>query len=173
MIALPEIVVSRIVSKTIFPRLRLNDISSFAAKSFVMLQDVNYVARVTPFEKNSQRNGIFNRLICALPEVWKHRVGGISEKCKTPKPEADVPAIYELLGVAENGAELPRWAPLYESGLAAYRSQDFAGAAKLFQQVVSAKGSDRPAQVMLERCREFLQSPPGEDWQATNAMKVK
>ena len=82
-------------------------------------------------------------------------------------------AIYELLGVAENGAELPRWAPLYESGLAAYRSQDFAVAAKLFQQVVSAKGSDRPARVMLERCREFLQSPPGEDWQATNAMKVK
>ena len=84
MIALPEIVVSKIVSKTIFPRLRLDDISAFAAKSFVMPQDVNYVARVTPFEKNSQRNGIFNRLICALPEVWKHRVGGISEKCKTP-----------------------------------------------------------------------------------------
>jgi adenylate cyclase len=82
-------------------------------------------------------------------------------------------AIYELLGVAENGAELPRWAGLYESGLAAYRTQDFAGAAKLFQEVVSAKGSDRPAQVMLERCREFLQSPPGEDWQATNAMRVK
>ena len=31
-------------------------------------------------------------------------------------------AIYELLGVAENGAELPRWAPLDEFGLAAYRS---------------------------------------------------
>jgi len=26
---------------------------------------------------------------------------------------------------------------------------------------------------MLERCREFLKSPPGKDWAATNAMKVK
>ena len=30
-------------------------------------------------------------------------------------------AIYELLGVAETGAAPPRWAALYESGLAAYR----------------------------------------------------
>ena len=82
-------------------------------------------------------------------------------------------AIYELLGVAENGAEPPRWAALYESALAAYRAQDFARAMSLFQQVLAAKGSDHPAQIMLERCRGFLQSPPGKDWEATNAMKVK
>ena len=80
MIALPEIVVSEIVSKTILSRLRLNDVSAFPAKRFVMPQDVDYVAQSTPFEKNSQRNGIFNRLISPLPEVWKHRVGGISEE---------------------------------------------------------------------------------------------
>jgi len=82
-------------------------------------------------------------------------------------------AIYELLGVAENGAEPPRWAALYESALAAYRAQDFARAMRLFQQVLAAKGSDRPAQTMLERCREFLNSPPGKEWAATNAMKLK
>jgi adenylate cyclase len=82
-------------------------------------------------------------------------------------------AIYELLGVAENGAELPRWAALYETALAAYRAQDFARAMSLFQQVLAANGSDRPAHIMLERCRAFLQSPPGKDWEATNAMKVK
>ena len=82
-------------------------------------------------------------------------------------------AIYELLGVAENGAEPLRWAALYESALAAYRAQDFARAMRLFQQVLAAKGSDRPAQTMLERCREFLNSPPGKEWAATNAMKLK
>jgi adenylate cyclase len=82
-------------------------------------------------------------------------------------------AIYELLGVAENGAEPPRWATLYESALTAYRARDFAGAMSLFQQVLAAKGADEPAQIMLERCRGFLQSPPGKDWEATNAMKVK
>jgi adenylate cyclase len=82
-------------------------------------------------------------------------------------------AIYELLGVAENGAEPPRWAALYESALAAYRAQDFARAMSLFRQVLAARGSDHPAEIMLERCRGFLQSPPGKDWEATNAMKVK
>jgi adenylate cyclase len=82
-------------------------------------------------------------------------------------------AIYELLGVTENVAVLPRWAALYESALAAYRAQDFARATSLFQQVLDAKGSDHPALMMLERCRGFLQSPPGKDWEATSAMKVK
>jgi len=26
---------------------------------------------------------------------------------------------------------------------------------------------------MLERCSQHLKSPPGEDWEATNAMKAK
>ena len=82
-------------------------------------------------------------------------------------------AIYELLGVAETGTAPPPWAALYESGLAAYRSQDFGRAIGLFQQVLAAKGSDRPAEIMLERCRALLQSPPGKDWEATTAMKVK
>ena len=37
-------------------------------------------------------------------------------------------AIYELLDVAERGAEPPGWVALYDSGLAAYRAGDFAGA---------------------------------------------
>ena len=82
-------------------------------------------------------------------------------------------AIYELLGVAADGTEPPRWAVLYKSALTAYRAQDFARAISLFHQVLAANGSDRPSQIMLERCREFLQSPPGEDWEAANAMKMK
>jgi adenylate cyclase len=82
-------------------------------------------------------------------------------------------AIYELLGVAADGTEPPCWAVLYKSALTAYRAQDFARATSLFHQVLAANGSDRPSQIMLERCREFLQSPPGEDWEAANAMKRK
>jgi adenylate cyclase len=82
-------------------------------------------------------------------------------------------ASYELLGIAENGAQQPRWAALYESAPAGYRAQDFAGALNLFREVLVAKAPDRPAQIMLERCRAFIQSPPGADWKAANAMKVK
>src|SRR5271170_2065279 len=37
-------------------------------------------------------------------------------------------AIYELLDVTEAGAALPAWVALYDGGLAAYRSRDFAAA---------------------------------------------
>jgi adenylate cyclase len=82
-------------------------------------------------------------------------------------------AIYELLEAAEPGAVQPAWVTLYQSGLAAYRARDFGGGASLFQQVLDARPGDRPAQIMLERCRHFLASPPGEDWEATNAMQTK
>ena len=82
-------------------------------------------------------------------------------------------AIYELLDVAERDAKPPSWVALYESGLAAYRARDFAGAMIFFQQLLDARASDQPARILLERCLQFLNSPPGEDWEATNAMKAK
>jgi adenylate cyclase len=82
-------------------------------------------------------------------------------------------AIYELLDVADGAAEPPCWVALYERGLAAYRAQDFAGAMALFHQVLAEREQDQPARIMLARCSEFLAVPPGKDWQAVNAMKVK
>ena len=82
-------------------------------------------------------------------------------------------AIYELLDVDDVATVLPRWVTLYERALAAYRSQDFAGAMLLFQQVLAEREADQPARLMVARCSEFLNSPPGQDWQATNTMKVK
>jgi adenylate cyclase len=82
-------------------------------------------------------------------------------------------AIYELLDATEDGAVPPHWVELYESGLAAYRAQDFVRAIALFQQVLAKKGADRPAEIMLERCQALRLSPPGKEWEAANAMKVK
>jgi adenylate cyclase len=81
-------------------------------------------------------------------------------------------AIYELLGLAEGGAA-PSWAAVYERGLAAYRARDFAAAGNSFQEVLVARPRDQPARIMLARSREFLHSPPGKDWEAANALKVK
>src|SRR6202034_2867601 len=51
-------------------------------------------------------------------------------------------AIYELLDVAEPGTEPPSWVALYESGLAAYRSRDFAGAMMFFQKLLAERPAD-------------------------------
>ena len=82
-------------------------------------------------------------------------------------------AIYELLAVAEHGAKPPGWVALYDSGLAAYRAGDFAGAMAFFQKLLGERPSDAPARIMEKRCKQFIERPPGEDWEATNAMKVK
>ena len=82
-------------------------------------------------------------------------------------------AIYELLAIAEPGTEPPSWVALYESGLAAYRARDFAGAIPFFQRLLTVRPSDRPGRIMLERCDEFLQSPPADDWDGMHTMRVK
>jgi adenylate cyclase len=82
-------------------------------------------------------------------------------------------AIYELLDFAEPGAAPPAWVALYDCGLAAYRTRNFTAAKSFFQQVLNARASDQPARTMLEKCDRYLKSPPGDDWDATNAMKAK
>ena len=73
----------------------------------------------------------------------------------------------------ERGAMPPAWVALYDRGLAAYRSRNFTAATDFFQQVLDARASDQPARIMLERCSQYLKSPPEENWEATNAMKAK
>jgi adenylate cyclase len=62
---------------------------------------------------------------------------------------------------------------LYEAGLASYRARNFAAAMACFEQALTARGDDPPSRIMIERCRLFLKTPPGNDWQATNTMQVK
>jgi adenylate cyclase len=75
--------------------------------------------------------------------------------------------------MAEDNAVLPPCMALYESGLSAYRDRDFEKAADLFEQALQARDADQPARMMLERCRDLLRQPPGEDWDATNTMQAK
>jgi adenylate cyclase len=81
--------------------------------------------------------------------------------------------IYELLAMADDGSDAPHWVALYEAGLASYRARDFAAAMACFEQALTERGDDPPSRIMMQRCRLFLKTPPGDDWQATNAMQVK
>ena len=82
-------------------------------------------------------------------------------------------AIYELLSMSETATASSGWVALYESGLAAYRARHFGAAIEFFQKVLDSRPLDRPAQMMLARCRQYLTSPPADDWQATSAMETK
>jgi adenylate cyclase len=77
--------------------------------------------------------------------------------------------IYELLGLVDEEWARPNWLSLYERGLDAYRACDFDAAIDSFQTLLSIKPSDRPSQVMLERCRLLLKAQPKEANDATVA----
>jgi adenylate cyclase len=83
-------------------------------------------------------------------------------------------AIYELLEMAEEGsAEQAEWVRAYEAGLDAYARRDWAGAIELFRTVMAIRSGDRPSEIFIDRCQNYLASPPPEDWTAVSVLSEK
>jgi class 3 adenylate cyclase/TolB-like protein len=77
--------------------------------------------------------------------------------------------IYELLGFVGDEWERPNWLSLYEAGLEAYRARNFSAAIDSFQTLLTINESDKPSQVMIERCSLLLKAQPKGDDDATVA----
>lgn len=69
--------------------------------------------------------------------------------------------IFQLMPERPANSQL---AGKFKSGIQAYFSGDFAGAKSQFEGVLLQFARDRPAQIMLNRCLEFLDRPPPGDW---------
>jgi adenylate cyclase len=76
--------------------------------------------------------------------------------------------IHELLDAAPGSPDQATRAALFAQGLAAYRAQDFAGAAALFADL-----ADGPGRIFQERCRHYLEDPPPPDWDGVEVRKTK
>lgn len=82
--------------------------------------------------------------------------------------------VHELIDEAGQVAETTTAAyRRYEGALERYWARDFAGALREFEAVAEALGGDGPSELLASSCREFLESPPGEDWDGTRVMRVK
>jgi adenylate cyclase len=62
---------------------------------------------------------------------------------------------------------------LFAEGLGAYRDRRFAEAVRAFEAALAADPGDRPAREMLDRCREFLVTPPPANWRGTHVLVTK
>jgi len=67
----------------------------------------------------------------------------------------------------------PAWLPLNEEAWRLYRHRDFAGAARLFGEALSAAPGDKALVQMTERCRELLANPPGPEWEPVLTLDSK
>jgi adenylate cyclase len=81
--------------------------------------------------------------------------------------------IYELLGMADEAAGSPDWVKAYEAGLAAWRSREFARAIGDFEKAAAMRKFDVASSVMIERCKQQLENPAGEDWDGTTVARTK
>ncbi|MEA2820900.1 MAG: adenylate cyclase [Bradyrhizobium sp.] len=81
--------------------------------------------------------------------------------------------IYELLGMAGEETDSWGWIEHYESGLAAYRAQDFAGAIGHFQKAIELRGQDAASSAMIERCQQLLRAPADGSWSDTTVARIK
>jgi adenylate cyclase len=83
-------------------------------------------------------------------------------------------AVYELLGMADTPvSQTLEWVGAYEAALAAYGRRDWAGAIALFETAITLRGEDLPSRIFVERCRNYLASPPPEDWTAVSVLAEK
>ena len=56
---------------------------------------------------------------------------------------------------------------LYSKGLESYRQKEFNQAIQCFSRALLLNSKDKPAQILLARCRDFIISPPEENWKGT------
>lgn len=88
--------------------------------------------------------------------------------------------IYQLIDLKDNPILKPELLSdikavinYFESGLKHYREKRFDKAIEEFEKALLIDPEDFPSKVFIDRCLEFLSSPPDEDWNGVFESKVK
>ena len=81
--------------------------------------------------------------------------------------------IFELLGMAGEFSGALDWVACYEAGLASWRARHFSAAIDHFKKVLEIRQDDAASSIMIERCKQQLENPSGEDWDGTSVARTK
>jgi adenylate cyclase len=81
--------------------------------------------------------------------------------------------IYELLDIADEVSASSGWVEHYEAGLASYRARSFSAAIQDFEKARNMRKQDQASSMMIERCKQQLEAPPGEAWDDTAVARTK
>ncbi|MCK4516085.1 MAG: adenylate/guanylate cyclase domain-containing protein, partial [Spirochaetaceae bacterium] len=68
--------------------------------------------------------------------------------------------------------ETEAW-PLYDEAMATYYRREFNRASDLFADVLTFLPTDKPSRAMVERCMEFADQPPNDDWTGEIVVRQK
>jgi adenylate cyclase len=86
--------------------------------------------------------------------------------------------IFELMGERNSGATQPdplliQLLPHFEAGFAHYHARRFAEAIEEFNRALQIKPDDECSKLYVERCQDYVQEPPEQDWDGVFTMKTK
>ncbi len=81
--------------------------------------------------------------------------------------------IFELLGEMKNKPQWQAFTALFEDGLNAYRNCMWDEAATAFTRALELRPDDYPSRLYIERCEDYKENSPGEDWDGVFTMTKK
>jgi adenylate cyclase len=81
--------------------------------------------------------------------------------------------IFELIGRKEAfEGDLER-ARIFEEGLGLYLNRQWRQAIQAFEAVLGIEPTDTPSKIYIQRCSDYMKSPPPEDWDGVYTMSEK
>ena len=83
--------------------------------------------------------------------------------------------VYEIMGHHSETTfpRLSEFLDLYRQGLTCYHCRDWQGGVNFFQMALDLNNRDQICRLYKDRCRQFLTSPPDDDWDGVCVMETK
>ncbi|MBU0728335.1 MAG: adenylate/guanylate cyclase domain-containing protein [Proteobacteria bacterium] len=77
--------------------------------------------------------------------------------------------IFEAMKTTEDNKQIKQ---RFEQGLEKYFSQEFSQAMAIFEDLADNMG-DKPSEIFIARCKDFIANPPEQDWDGVYSHKTK
>jgi hypothetical protein len=61
----------------------------------------------------------------------------------------------------------------YNKALTLYKARNWQKAMEAFEETLAIDPADGPTKLYITRCKEYLKSPPGDDWDGVFIMTTK
>ncbi len=92
----------------------------------------------------------------------------------TVKGKAEAVGIYEVIGFKNQvSPKLESFISKYEEAFGHYLNRRFEEALRLFKDSLSLKAGDRGVSIFAERCENYINQPPAEEWNGVYVFKTK